>query len=257
VDFDHPLFANMFAKQANGEAPEIESPQMSYSVRLRGSEIAREVISTRAGDGVLLDARVEKGRALVFALSPDLRWSDLPFKGIFVPLLNRGMFYLSARDDHAVHMTVGSTTEIVVPNTIPGEDLFELRGPEGTLQRIVPKTLPSGLIFPVESPALPGMYSLASGATILRSIAVNTDPVESDLTRVDDQARIDFLKHLGIENATSLGGDIDVRQAVAQERYGVELWKYMIALALLCALIEMLVARDVKREAIEEIAKKI
>lgn len=251
VDFDHPLFANMFAKKENGENPEIESPQMSYSVRLRGNENARQVISTRAGDGVLLDARVDKGRALVFAISTDLRWSDLPFKGVFVPLLNRSMYYLSARDDDAVHMTVGSMAELTIPNTIPGEDLFELRGPEGTLQRIVPKTLPSGLVFPVEAPALPGVYALASGDDILRSIAVNTDPVESDLTRVDDQTRIDFFSRLGIDNAAELGRDIDVRQAVAQERYGVELWKYMLGLALLCALIEMLVARDVKRAAIE------
>ncbi|MBN1449345.1 MAG: BatA domain-containing protein [Bacteroidetes bacterium] len=251
VDFDHPLFANVFMESGMQEKPEIESPRLYYSVRLRGDERARQVISTRAGDGFLLDARVGEGRALVFAVSPDLAWSDFPFKGVFVPLMNRGLFYLAARDDNALAMTVGATAEITVPKTVPGEGLFELRGPEGAVQRIVPKTLPSGLVFPVESPSVPGVYTLASGDQVLRSIAVNTDPVESDLARADAELREQFFSRLGITNITELGTDVNVRQAVAEVRFGVELWKYMLLLALLCALLEMLVARDVKQSKIE------
>ena len=250
VDFDHPLFANIFAQTDMQDEPEIESPRLYHSVRLRGDERARQVISTRAGDAFLLDARIDDGRALVFGVSPDLAWSDFPMKGIFVPLVNRGMFYLAARDDNALALTVGENTEITIPKTVPGDDLFELRGPEGTVQRIVPKTLPSGLVFPVESPSAPGVYTLATGDRVLRSIAVNTDPAESDLARADAELREQFFARLGIANIAELGADVNVQQAVAQVRYGVELWKYMLALALLCALLEMLVARDVKREEI-------
>jgi hypothetical protein len=89
VDFDHPLFAGMFERGTEGRQPEVESPRLYSTVRMRGDEDARQVISTRAGDAFLLDAQVENGRVLVFAVSPDLRWSDFPFKGLFLPLVNR------------------------------------------------------------------------------------------------------------------------------------------------------------------------
>lgn len=246
IDFDHPLFSGMFESSPEGQQPEVESPRLYYSVRLRGNENARQVISTRAGDAFLLDAKVEKGRVLAFAVSPDLRWSDFPFKGIFLPLLNRAMFYLAAREDNALALKVGSSTEITVSNPLAGDQLFELRGPEDSMQRIVPKALPSGLVFPIEAPELPGLYTLNSGKDVLRAIAVNTDPVESDLTRADDAMRKDFFARLGITQISDLGADVNVQQAVTQLRFGVELWKYMLALAILCAILEMLVARERK-----------
>jgi hypothetical protein len=114
------------------------------------------------------------------------------------------------------------------------------------MQRIVPKSLPSGMVFPVESPSAPGLYTLNAGKDVLRAIAVNTDPVESDLARADEQMRKDFFTRLGITQVAELAREANVQQAVTQFRYGVELWKYMLALALLCAVIEMLVSRDRK-----------
>ncbi|MFA6232848.1 MAG: BatA domain-containing protein [Bacteroidota bacterium] len=250
IDFDHPLFAGMFENTSGGKPPEVESPRLYFSVRMRGNENVRQVISTRAGDAFLLDAHVGKGRVLAFAVSPDLRWSDFPFKGIFLPLLNRAMFYLAAREDNALELKVGATTEVTISSTLAGDQLFELRGPDDAMQRIVPKALPSGLVFPIESPSMPGLYTLNGGKDVLRAIAVNTDPVESDLTRADDKTRADFFARLGITQVAELGRDANVQQAVTQLRYGVELWKYMLAFAILCAILEMLVARERKNPGI-------
>ncbi|MCB2203567.1 BatA domain-containing protein [bacterium] len=251
VDFDHPLFANIFASEESDEARQIDSPQLYYTIKLRGNERARQVINTSNGDAFLLDAPVGEGRALVYAVNPSLRWSDFALKGIFVPLLNRSMYYLSAREDNTFQMDMGATAELTVPSSAAGEALFELRGAEGSVQRIVPKSLPSGLVFPITSPDRPGVYTLNSGDNILRSVTVNTDPAESDLAQADAEQERAFFQRLGIEKPMELGVHVDVSQAVAEVRFGVELWKYMIALALLCALIEMLVARDVKRAQLE------
>lgn len=246
IDFDHPLFRGMFEPQADGVQPEVESPRIFAGVRLRGSENVRQVISTRSGDAFLLDARVEKGRVLAFSVSPDLRWSDFPFKGLFLPLLNRAMFYLAAREDNAIQLLVGASTEVTVSEAVSGDELFELRGDDDAVERIVPKALPSGLVFPVTSPARPGLYTLNSGNTALRALAVNTDPVEADLARADETQRRDFFSRLGIAQVSELAREANVAQAVAELRYGVELWKYMLALAILCAILEMLVARERK-----------
>ena len=246
IDFDHPLFAGMFETRADGKSPEVESPRLYSTVRMRGNESARQVISTRAGDAFLLDASVGNGRVLAFAVSPDLRWSDFPFKGLFLPLMNRAMFYLAAREDHAIELLVGGATEIPIGDVHGGEQLFELRGEDDRIHRIVPKALPSGLVFPIDAPALPGLYTLGAGPETYRAIAVNTDPVEADLAHADEQIRRDFFSRLGIAQVAELARDVDVAQAVTQLRYGVELWKYMLAFALLCAVMEMLVARERK-----------
>lgn len=246
IDFDHPLFVGMFETRVDGSRPEVESPRLYSTVRLRGNESARQVITTRAGDAFLLDATVGKGRVLAFAVSPDVRWSDFPFKGLFLPLMNRAMFYLAAREDHAIELLVGESMEIPMGDVRSGEQLFELRGDGDAMQRIVPKALPSGLVFPIDAPAQPGLYTLAAGTETLRAIAVNTDPVEADLARADERTRQEFFSRLGIAQVSELARDVDVAQAVTQLRYGVELWKYMLALALLCAILEMLVARERK-----------
>ncbi|MBR9974709.1 MAG: hypothetical protein KFF77_03940, partial [Bacteroidetes bacterium] len=201
---------------------------------------------TRSGDAFLLDARVEKGRVLAFAVSPNLRWSDFPFKGLFLPLLNRSMFYLAAREDNAIPLVVGASTEVTVTEAVTGDELFELRGDDQAVERIVPKSLPSGLVFPVTSPAQPGLYTLNAGTEVLRALAVNTDPVEADLARADGQQRREFFARLGITQVSELAREANVAQAVTELRYGVELWKYMLALAILCAIAEMLIARERK-----------
>ncbi len=247
IDFDHPLFRGLFESRADGKNPEVDSPELRAVLRLRGSETARQVIATRAGDVFLLDAAHGKGRVLVFGVSPDMRWSDFPFKGLFVPLLNRSMYYLASRDDNTVQLLAGESAEISVPSALAGDALFELRSPDGDVQRLVPKSLPSGMVFPLDAPDAPGVYSLAAGSSILRNIVVNVDARESDLARATAEDEAAFLARLGIENAKSLDQSQSVQQAVTEVRFGVELWKYMIALALLCALAEMLVARDRKR----------
>mgnify|MGYP000963983682 CR=1 FL=1 len=248
IDFDHPLFRGMFETVEEGKSPEVESPRIFAGVRLRGSESVRQVISTRSGDAFLLDARVEKGRVLAFSVSPDLRWSDFPFKGLYLPLLNRAMFYLAAREDNAIQLLVGASTEVTVSEAVSGDELFELRGDDDAVERIVPKALPSGLVFPVTSPARPGLYTLNAGTEVLRALAVNTDPVEADLARADEQQRRDFFTRLGIAQVSELAREANVAQAVTELRYGVELWKYMLALAILCAVLEMLVARERKNQ---------
>jgi hypothetical protein len=191
---------------------------------------------------------------LVFAASPDTRWSDFAFKGLFVPLLNRSMYYLASRDDNTVSLLAGESAEITLGSVPSGDGLFELRAPGGEVQRVVPKSLPSGLVFPMEAPDIPGVYALAAGSTVLRNVVVNVDALESDLARASTEEEAAFFSRLGIENARTLDQSQSVQQAVTEVRFGVELWKYMIALALLCALAEMLVARDRKRSLPEATA---
>ena len=51
-----------------------------------------------------------------------------------------------------------------------------------------------------------------------------------------------------------LGTGDDIAPAILQSRFGVELWKYCIAFALLLALAEMIIARDSRKSLQQAIA---
>jgi hypothetical protein len=122
-----------------------------------------------------------------------------------------------------------------------------LKAPDGQGQRLSPKSLPNGLYFTLGALDRPGVYDLASDKTVLRKLPVNIDPLESEMTKITAKERTDFFRGIGVETLSLLDRDVNIQKAVTEARFGVELWKYMIALAILCALIEMIIARDRKR----------
>jgi len=77
---------------------------------------------------------------------------------------------------------------------------------------------------------------------------VNVDPLETDLRPVDSEQLERLWASAGIQPdaVTELEGTQAVDKAVEQSRYGVELWKHFLGLALILALIEMAVGREPK-----------
>ena len=243
IDFDHPLFRGVFV---NEQKPAVETPHIFSSVKLRGSEAALEVIGSNAGDAILLDRRLGLGRVLVLGISPGLQWSDFPLKGLFVPLMNRSMFYLASREEYSNSGTIGTAFDLLVRGH-HGSESFELLAPSGKASRIIPKSLSSGLSFAITGLEMPGTYELSAGGIPLRKLSMNIDPAESRMEKVGDKERDALYRGVGIINPVILARDTNISQIVTEARFGVELWKYFILLALVCALAEMLLARDVKR----------
>jgi hypothetical protein len=246
VDYDHPLFRTMFLPAAPGRAPSVESPRFLACLRLRAGENAQAVISMASGGAFLLDHREGNGRVLAFNVSPHPAWSDLPVKGVFVPLLHRAMYYLAAREENVLPVTAGAGLDLRIPPQDAATAL-ELRPPAGEPLRIVPKSMPSGQYCTLASLDQQGVFRLTAGANVLRAVPVNLDPAESDLTRAGASERDEYFRSIGVEQLTVLARDADVRASISQARFGLELWKYLVAAALLAAALEMLIARDTKK----------
>jgi hypothetical protein len=244
VDFQHPIFATVFQSGAD-KKPEVESPQIKRMVRLRGDEHAQQLIGTTSGDAFLLDARLDKGRVMVCAVSPSFDWSDFAVKGVFVPLMHRSMFYLASREDDVLNVNAGQTFEAALPSHAASGALT-LTSPSGASSRLTPRVQPSGVYVTLDRLDEPGVYTISVDNTVLRKIAVNLDEAESNLEKISDNDRAEYLRLLGVANPTILSRDVNVREAVTQVRYGVELWKYFIILALICAAAEMIVEWEKK-----------
>jgi hypothetical protein len=203
-----------------------------------------EIISVSTGAPFLLESRIGCGRVLTMTGSPDPSWSTLFRSGIFPPLMVRGAAYLSGvgTSGEEYQLTAGVPASLSFAG-LPGEERFELRGE----QVIAPAVESAAVGFQIKLPALdaPGAYELWQGTRRLTAVAVNVPPRESEL---QPSREADYEPILG-GTRTTVGEQASVQAAILEGRFGRELWKLCLFVALACLVAEMLVGRAGKREA--------
>jgi hypothetical protein len=241
IDFAHPLFEGVFE-----EKPADISPEIRRMVRTSAAGTAVRVIGTSNDIPFLWESRVGKGHALMMTSSPDPEWSTLFRTGVFPPLVVSSAAYLAGVGTSGAEfqLTVGVPAQITLPGT-PGEAAFELRSDKGA---VAPAVETSAFGFALKIPAIaePESAELWQGSRRVAAVAVNVPPRESELQPQDAQQ---FKSWLGGQ-LTTLGAK-DAAQPVIQEgRFGRELWKFCLLIALAALVAEMLIGRVGKREAV-------
>ncbi len=78
---------------------------------------------------------------------------------------------------------------------------------------------------------------------------VNTNPLES-VTNYMNQADIDeYLEEIYFRGvAVNISTDENFVSKITQSRFGTELWKLFLIIALIIAIIEMMIARSTKKD---------
>jgi hypothetical protein len=263
IDFAHPLFMGLFEPQLEKRSatPSVESPRIYTSITTTAGRQGHEVITLSNGSGFLTEYPAGSGRTLLFSVEAGLTWSDFPVKGLFAPLLHRATVYLAAQGQAPLSFVAGNDIKVTV--RLKGEregESYVLTSPGGIDERVVPRFLSTSGMATFESAhaSEAGIYALHrvtathTGSTeargIIQAIAVNVDPAESDLRRVDDNDLATFFKRVGVnpQQVRQLPVMQRIDTVVLESRFGVELWKYFIGLAVLLALIEMALGREGK-----------
>lgn len=262
IDLSHPLFSGLFDLPAGQkQPPEIESPRVYSSITSRAGERGNSIITLSTGAGFLNEYPVDAGRVMLYAVEAGLQWSDFPVKGLFVPLMHRSALYLAAQNRTAEAEIVGE--EIRTNLRLHGRaerDAFVLLSPSGIEEKIVPQFLSvSGTaMFAGMRTTETGIHELrrathqgAGTNEVIEAIAVNVNPLESDLRPVADDDLQAFWSACGLEphQVQRITSADRMEAAILGARFGVELWKYFIALALLCAFVEMIVGRESKEKS--------
>jgi len=256
VDLEHPLFDGVFEQSLRQRGQAVESPSLYFSLNYTpGTGTEQTLIHLSNGFPFMQELRHGRGAAFLVSVAPDPRWSDLPVRGLFIPLLYRAIYYLSASEQVAGEQLLVGT---------PGE--LRLGGvPDGARLRLV---APGGDTFTPEQRSLfgavlmqtdaslheAGVYDVMAGETRVRRVAFNLDGRESDLQTLDGGAAAARLADVTGRPVRVLDLAGDDREAVVRtleaERTGVELWNVFMLLALVFLLAEMLVARQWQPEAV-------
>jgi hypothetical protein len=244
TDFDHPLLKNIFQAQ---EKKSIESPDIYSYYRIFPGVSGRNIISLPDGSGFLSEHRIGKGKILLFNSPQVLSWNNFPLKGLFPALMNKSILYLATREQDGRANFAGEPVNLNIRNAklpqlkivLPDdrEDFINLTGEE------------RGDYLVYQNTKLAGMYEVYSGEQKLEEISINTDPLESITKYYSDSDIKSYINKINFDGTFILiDKNEDPVNVILQARFGSELWKYFLLIAILLALVEMTIARNAKKE---------
>ena len=254
-DFEHPLFSGIFDAKPfvkKNTQRTIESPKINATIDYRPGANGQSIIRLSNGSSFLTEYKIGNGRLLLYSVTATLDWSDFPLKGIFVPLVRRSVLYLASLNELPVEHLAGTRVTVMVPSKLfqSGQNSSLLhRSPDGEeeiVQPLASETKSSERGYEIKRTDVPGVHEMIRGNDLVSAFAVNVDPRESDLQRLTpDQAKSWLVNHgLRSDAVQVIQPNERPETIILQSRFGFELWKYFLGLALLCALAEMIVGRD-------------
>jgi hypothetical protein len=259
VDTEHPLFEGVFAPSGGDSERRVEQADVYHAANYTaGGGAEQTIIELTSGFPFLQEVRHGRGAALLFAVAPNERWSDLPTRGLFAPLMFRAVYYLSAGGSGAGRqLTVGEATSVRLTSLPETEEPLRLVGPEGESFTPEQRTLFGAVLLQLDGTPRPvGIYDVRTGETLVRRLAYNLPEPESNLSTLAAGEAADRLQEAaGLDDDVSVlsagEGDetISLQQELVERRVGMELWNVFLLAALGFLLAEMVVARRWKPEA--------
>ena len=246
IEFNHPIFKDIFT---NRNKEKVESPDIYHSFKIATEGKGINIITLMDGSSFLSEYKIGSGKVLLMNTAPVLSWSNLPLKGIFVPLMNKAVYYLAAKDNANQEYLAGDEIEINLANNLSPQ--IKIDRPDKTDDFLnLDKNLQNNYIS-YDKTKIVGNYKVFSGSRIIDEIAVNADPRESVTKYLSGTDFNDYLKKIDFKGKhIVVAKNENPARVILQSRFGSELWKYFILIALLLAIVEMTIARNTRKEMV-------
>lgn len=261
AELRHPLFEGIFESGDNHSTPatlptrptpprQLESPRIRISARFAPSAQSTPVITMTNGAPFLIERQAGAGRLLIYAVSPTNEWSDFPSRGLFVPLLLRSVRYLAHQALYAQEVVSGS--EVILRSSAGLTGPWTIHTPLRHDIAVTPSQQLFPQLFRFSETDEPGIYTLFAKDAPVQKFVVNLDFRESLIARASSEDLERSLQRVGIQSSAvhEAAKADELKSAVLESRFGTELWKHCLVVALLLAVIELLVARTSKKETI-------
>lgn len=235
---DHPVVA--FFTDAE-HRPFWAAPRFQKSFPLTVAADDKAVrVAARFADGspFLVERVLGAGSVLLFAAPLDKAWTDLPLRPAFVMAMTRAVQHAALGwTSRSAHQT-NEPLSVEVPARF-GRARIQVRTPAGQNATVTPVPgVGTTLRAEITATGRSGFYRLwaENPQAELGLFAVNPPAEESDLaplTREQAQARLGSLQ------AGYVGADEDAETGMRRAKAGIELWPWLLGLALACLVAEM------------------
>jgi hypothetical protein len=219
ADTQHPALQN--TNQFSGVT-------FSPVVRLQPSNV-RVLLRTGDGAPVLVEQSVGGGRVLTMAATLDGATTNLPLQAAFVPFVQESALYLAGEEAAQSNMAVGSVLELRRSPQQTGS--VSVTGPDDKAD-IPLNEAASAQNFRLDRE---GFYDVRRADGRRRLIAANADRRESDLAPMPS----DFIT-LWQKSGDTRNAPVQTTGATTERPYS--LWRYVLLLALLAAMVESVIA---------------
>ncbi len=250
VDFNHPVFKDIFS---SSNKKNIESPDIYYHFKINPEGKGGSIISLADGSSFMTEYKIGKGKIFCFNTAPVLSWSNFPLKGIFAPLMNKSIFYLASKNESISETVAGEPVLINLRNNASPQ--IKIVRPDKTEDFINLQNEPSSNYYEYKKTELAGNYLVYSGSKLIDEFSVNLDPQESVVKYISTAEFEDYLKKINFKGKfINVEKNEDPAKVVMQSRFGSELWRYFLVIAILLALVEMAVAKNAKKELVQTTA---
>ncbi len=240
VDLLHPVLAGLFVSK---EKSKIESPVINTYLKISSSS-GYPVIRLNDGSFFLSEYKYGKGHALLFSVTPVPEASDLPYKSIFAPLIYKSVLFLSS-SEREEQIIAGSP---LILNNISTKyiSLARANQPE---EKITINSESGQISYSYTATNVLSNYFFKNASGIFRAVPVNCDTRESVPEYLTGQEIKDYLAKINFKgNLYEIGWNDNISAALGSLRFGTELWKYFVLLALILLIAEMLIARANKKD---------
>ncbi len=246
IDFEHPVFAGIFDKAAKKE---VESPEIYYYYKQLPQGKGNSIISLSDNSTLLGEYKIEKGKVFVLSVSPVLSWSNLPLKGIFVPLVYKSVLYLAAKDNANISRAAGDEVDINLQK-ISGAQIT-IQKPSGIKEAINLNTYEAQDYVDYKGTSETGVYEIFAGEKQFQNFTINTNSLESNTEKLSVGEIDDYMKKINFKGTVvRLNPDENYFAKIQQARFGSELWRIFLIIAFVLALIEMMIARSAKKDLV-------
>jgi len=238
LDLTHPLFQGIFQE----ENTSIDMPHFFFTLSFEKKQNEEKIMEFSNGAPFILESKTNNGSIILLATALDLQWTDLPLKGIFVPLINRLILYMATAESQTKqNYTVG---EEILFSTKKDYKNLRIEKPDGSLVKLMPVISGDNIFVRFNDTDEPGFYRLYSDKRLLYVFPFNNNNKESDLRKIEENELKEKFKS---DNVITASYADNVNKIISESRYGEELAKYLILTILLLLAAEMIISNERNR----------
>ena len=232
VDENHSLFTDLNINNMNEELPQV----FGYNeVRLQMNHTP--LIKLNNGHPLLVESKAFGSSGFVFTSPLNLRWNDLPAKGLLVPLLHRMLILLGTKEFNVQPLLVGQDKII----DIKGENInaeWVLKTPNENEIKLIPDYTNEKLLITKTSEL--GSYHVFADGDLFSSFSTELSPHELPSIRIEGEK---LAESLGVEQARIIQHTQHLGSELKEIRYGRSIWRLLLFIALSCLVIESILGR--------------
>lgn len=256
--------------QAQTQAENAPRAQVSVSQVSLPAQAPLNLLSLENGDPLLAERSVGRGRVLQWATSCGERWSNLPLREVFVPLMQQLMLYGATANSPKLNLETGqtlaltwnrpspdSTSTAPANATINGAAEQAANGTSGATPVITELLTPEGVRYRLQAQAngdrwsvqfgrtqFPGGYQLNDTQGKTTTVAINARPEESVIVPLSSASLRGVAERL--EGDVAASADEFWRGEMVKQT-GREVWRWALAALVACLFAELLLQQSLTR----------